>query len=333
MIITRTPLRISFFGGGTDLPDYYLNRGGEVISTTIDKYLYITCRHMPPFWDYKHRLVYGSKSEFVSNIDDIEHPSIRETLRFLNIDYGVDMHYNTDIPARSGIGSSSSFTVGLLNALNGLDGKISSKHQLMRDSIYIEQKMIKEPVGAQDQTAAAYGGFNHIIFRKDGEIEAAPITISEGRIRELNDSLLLVFTGFQRYSKNIEEKKIQNINDNIARLDTMKKYVSDAMDILNSDVDIREFGALLNETWKMKKTLADNVTDERIDGMYRLGMENGAVGGKLLGAGGGGFMLFFVSKEKREELKKALKDYICVPFRFENAGSQVIYYKQEEEKA
>lgn len=329
MIITRTPLRISFFGGGTDLPGYYLKHGGEVISTTINKYLYITCRHMPPFWDYKHRLVYGSKSEFVTSIEEIEHPSIRETLRFLNIDYGVDMHYNTDIPARSGIGSSSSFTVGLLNALNGMEGKISSKHQLMKDSIYIEQEMIKEPVGAQDQTAAAYGGFNHIIFRKDGEIETTPITIPSERIKELNDSLLLVFTGFQRYSKDIEGKKMANIDQNIKQLDTMKHYVSDAIDILNSNRDIREFGALLNDTWKMKKSLADNVTDDRIDTMYRVGMENGAVGGKLLGAGGGGFMLFFVPPEKKAELQKMLKNYICVPFCFENSGSQVIYYKED----
>jgi len=332
MIITRTPLRISFFGGGTDLPGYYLKHEGEVLSTTIDKYLYITCRHMPPFWDYKHRFVYGSKTELVSDIEEIDHPAIRETLRFMNIKYGVDMHYNTDIPARSGIGSSSSFTVGLLNALNGLEGRISSKHQLMCDSIYIEQNMIKEPVGAQDQTAAAYGGFNHIIFRKNGEIETAPITIREDRIKELNDSLLLVFTGFQRYSKNIEQKKIERIDENTKCLNTMKQYVSDALEILNSDEDILEFGSLLNETWQMKKILADNVTDERIDAMYRMGMESGAVGGKLLGAGGGGFMLFFVPRKKREELKKAMRNYVCVPFRFENSGSQVIYYKQEDER-
>ena len=198
MIITRTPFRISFFGGGTDLPDFYKNYGGgEVVSTTIDKYLYITCRHMPPFWDYKHRFVYGSNSEFVCDLDEIEHPAIRETLRFLNVDYGVDMHYNTDIPARSGIGSSSSFTVGLLNALYGLEGKIKSKHELTKESIYIEQKLIKEPVGSQDQTAAAYGGFNHIVFRQDGEIEVRPITISRERVTELERHLFLVFTGFQ----------------------------------------------------------------------------------------------------------------------------------------
>ncbi len=331
MIITRTPLRISFFGGGTDLPDFYCRYGGEVVSTTIDKYQYITCRHMPPFWDYKHRFVYGSKTEHVSRIDEIEHPAIREALRYLNIDYGVDMHYNTDIPARSGIGSSSSFTVGLLNALNGLNGKIRSKHELAKDSIYVEQKMIKEPVGSQDQTAAAYGGFNHIIFRKDGEIEVHPITISKERITELNRHLLLVFTGFQRYSKDIEKKKIENIDHKIKELLEMKEYVSQSMDILNSGKDICEFGSLLNETWRRKRELSENVSDERIDGLYVKGMKNGAIGGKLLGAGGGGFILFFVKPEDRRRLKEAIYNFLCVPFSFDNTGSQVIYYKPEDE--
>lgn len=331
MIITRTPLRVSFFGGGTDLPGFYREHGGEVLSTTINKYLYITCRHMPPFWEYKHRFVYGSNTEHVKELDEIDHPAIRETLRFLETPYGVDMHYNTDIPARSGIGSSSSFTVGLLNALNGLDGKMMSKHEMMKDAIHIEQDMIREAVGSQDQTAAAYGGFNHIIFRQDGEIEVHPITISEDRIIELNRHLLLVFTGFQRFAKNIEKGKIENIIQNTDNLLEMKSYVSQAIEILNKGEDIREFGALLNETWIHKKMLSDKVSDERIDQLYDLGMKNGAIGGKLLGAGGGGFILFFVEAEKRQGLKAALTDYIRVPFSFENTGSQVIYYQPEGE--
>ncbi len=331
MIITRTPLRISFFGGGTDLPGFYREYGGEVLSTTIDKYLYITCRHMPPFWTYKHRLVYGSNTETVSSIDEIDHPSIRETFRFLGIDYGVDLHYNTDIPARSGIGSSSSFTVGLVNALSGLNGKIKSKHELMTESIYIEQNMIKEPVGSQDQTAAAYGGFNHILFRQDGEIEVHPITVSESRINELNKHLLLVFTGFQRFSKDIEKKKIDNIGNKVADLIEMKKYVEQSIDILNTGADIRDFGALLNETWMKKRNLSENVSDSRIDSLYELGMANGAIGGKLLGAGGGGFMLFFVPPDERKKLKNAISDYLTVPFNFDNSGSQVIYYRPEDE--
>ncbi len=330
MIITRTPFRISFFGGGTDLPDFYYKHGGEVISTTIDKYLYITCRRMTPYWEYKHRFVYGSNTETVSELSEIQHPSIRETLRFLDIPYGVDMHYNTDIPARSGMGSSSSFTVGLLNALNGLNGKMSSKQELTRDSIYIEQKMIGEAVGSQDQTAAAYGGLNHIIFRKDGGIEVQPITISRERSAELNNHLMLVFTGFQRFAKDIEKDKIASIEDHTRNLLEMKEYVSQSIDILNSNTDIGQFGQLLNETWEKKKRLSNKVSNDHIDTMYRLGRENGAIGGKLLGAGGGGFMLFFVRPEDRERLLKAMKGFTVVPFLFENSGSQNIYYLPEK---
>ena len=286
---------------------------------------------MPPFWDYKHRFIYGSKNEMVSDINNIEHPAIREVLRYLNINFGVDMHYNTNIPARSGIGSSSSFTVGLLNALNGLNGKIKSKHELTMESIYIEQKMIKEPVGSQDQTAAAYGGFNHIIFRQDREIEVHPITIPRNRVVELNKHLILVFTGFQRFSKDIEKKKIENINNKIHELQKMKSYVSQSLEILNSDTDMCEFGALLNDTWMYKKQLSNNVSDERIDALYDRGMKNGAIGGKLLGAGGGGFMLFFVRPEDRKQLKEAIYDFLCIPFSFDNTGSQVIYYRPEDE--
>lgn len=330
MIITRTPLRISFFGGGTDLPDFYRTYGGEVISTTIDKYLYLTCRHMPPFWEYQHRFVYGSNTETVSQLSEIQHPAIRETLRFLDIPYGVDMHYNTDIPARSGMGSSSSFTVGLLNALNGLNGKLTSKQQLTQDSIYIEQKLIGEAVGSQDQTAAAYGGLNHIIFRRDGGIEVQPITISRERMAELNHHLLLVFTGFQRFAKDIEQDKIATIDQKTKNLLEMKQYVSQSIDILNSDTDICQFGQLLNETWERKKQLSDKVSNDHIDAMYRLGRENGAIGGKLLGAGGGGFMLLFVRPSDREQLLKAMSNFTVVPFAFENSGSQIIYYMPEK---
>lgn len=331
MIITRTPFRISFFGGGTDLPYFYRKHGGEVLSATIDKYLYITCRHMPPFWEYKHRFVYGSNTEIVSTLDEIDHPSIRETLRFLNIEYGVDMHYNTDIPARSGIGSSSSFTVGLLNALNGLNGRITSKHDLMIDSIHIEQDMIREAVGSQDQAAAAYGGLNHIVFRKDGGIEVQPVTISEARSAELNQHLILVFTGFQRFAKDIEKDKIRTIEDQTNNLLKMRNYVAQAIDILNSNTDIGQFGQLLHENWQKKKRLSPKVSNSRIDEMYELGLANGAIGGKLLGAGGGGFMLFFVRPCDRDKVLSALHGYTCVPFAFENSGSQVIYYVSESQ--
>ena len=331
MIITRTPLRISFFGGGTDIPDFYKQYGGQVLSTTINKYLFITCRHMPPFWDFKHRFVYGSNTECVSSIDEIDHPSIREVLRYLNIDYGIDLNYNTDIPARSGIGSSSSFTVGLLNAVYGMNGKIKSKSELMYDAIHVEQDLIGEAVGSQDQTAAAYGGFNRIIFRRDGKIEVRPMTLHQNRIEELENCLFLVFTGFQRFAKDIEKGKISKINDNKDSLITMKSYVDQAIEILNSDTNIDEFGALLNDTWNMKRGLSDKVSNSDIDQMYELGLKNGAIGGKLLGAGGGGFMLFFVRPENKKAFMKAMGNHVFVPFKFDNSGSQVIYYMPEND--
>lgn len=328
MIITRTPLRVSFFGGGTDLPNYYRKYGGEVLSTTIDKYLYITCRRMPQFWDYKSRFVYGSNTEFINEIDEIDHPAIREVIRFLDIDYGLDMHYNTDIPARSGMGSSSSFTVGLLNALNGLEGRMSSKSKLVKDAIYVEQEMIKEAVGSQDQTAAGYGGFNHIIFKQNGEIEVYPVIISSERIRELNDNLILIFTGFQRFAKNIEKNKIEKIDNNIENYHKMKEYVNQAIGILNSSASLNEFGELLNDAWREKQKLSENVSDDSINEMYERGIKSGAIGGKLLGAGGGGFMLFYINQNNRQRLINEFSDKTCVPFKFEDSGSQVIYYKE-----
>lgn len=330
MIITRVPFRISFFGGGTDLPEYYKNFGGAVLSTTIDKYLYITCRHMPPYWEYKHQLIYGSKNERVNEIDEIDHPSIRETMKYFGINYGLDLHYNTDIPARSGIGSSSSFTVGLIHALYGLGGRIVSKRQLAADAIHIEQDLIKEAVGSQDQIAAAFGGLNHIKFKQDMSFEVQPMTISENRLREFNDHLVLIFTGFQRFASDIEKDKIQKISSNFDSLHHMAKSTEQAVEILGSDTDICEFGGLMNDNWQLKKSLSDKVSNQAIDDIYQLGINNGAIGGKLLGAGGGGFMLFFVKPENREKLRTSLKDYLYVPFQFDKTGSQVIYYRGEE---
>lgn len=328
MIITRTPFRISFFGGGTDIPKWYLQHGGSVLSTTIDKYLYISMREMPPFWDFKNRFVYGSKTETVDDIDQIEHPAIRETIRFLNIGFGIDMHYNTDIPARSGIGSSSSFTVGFLKALYGHMGKLVSDKRLASESIHIEQDLIGEAVGSQDQIAAAYGGFNHIVFNKDGTFEVNPMTLDAKRIKELNNHLVLLFTGFQRYANAIEKEKIDNMNRHNEDLASIQRYVDDAITILSSSADIGEFGALLHETWMRKKNLSDKVSNSFIDNIYETARKNGAIGGKLLGAGGGGFMLLFVRPQNREALLKSLNGYIHIPFSFENLGSQTIYYRE-----
>jgi len=328
MIITRTPFRISLFGGGTDLPDFYLNHGGAVISTTIDKYLYITCRKMPPFWEHKHRLVYGAQSEMVNRIDEIEHPSIRETLRFLNNQDGLDLHYNTDIPARSGIGSSSSFTVGLLHALHGLNGKMVSKRRLAAEAIHIEQDMIGEAVGCQDQIAAAFGGFNHIEFKKDDSFEISPIILDANSANELHTNLVLLFTGFQRFAVDIEKEKISKIDKNIKALSEMKEITSQALGVLKTSADMDEIGGLLHESWMLKKSLSDKVSTSRIDEIYACGMDNGALGGKILGAGGGGFILFYVRPEHRRKLLGSLSDLIHVPFTFEKTGSQVIYYRE-----
>ncbi|MDR0822732.1 MAG: hypothetical protein LBN20_02985, partial [Endomicrobium sp.] len=282
MIITRTPFRVSFFGGGTDLPDWFKTHGGAVLSTTINKYLFISCRQMPPYFGIKNRFVYGSNSELVNTIDEIDHPAIRETLRFMKLPYGIDMHYNTDIPARSGMGSSSAFTVGLLRALYGLQGKMIADRRLAGEAIYVEQDMIKEAVGCQDQIAAAFGGFNHIVFKDNGSFEINPMTLPKKRIQELNDHLVLVFTGIQRIASKIESEKIKQLGSHKQELSDIARYVDDAIDILNNDKPIEEFGSLLNETWIRKMKLSQSVSDERINALYETGRKNGAIGGKLL---------------------------------------------------
>ena len=329
MIITRTPLRISFFGGGTDFPSYYEEHGGAVLSTTIDKYQYITCRKLMPYWDYKHQFRYGSAYEAVNTFDEIKHPSIRETLRFFNLNYGLDLTYNTDVPARSGMGSSSAFTVGLVNALYGMNGKMANKRKLAVDAIHIERDMIGEVVGVQDQIAAAFGGFNHITFRKGGGFFVHPVTITQARKLELERHLVLIFSGFQRFAVDIEKDKVSNFSKKQSSLEQMTEMVDEALEILTGDSDILEFGKLLNKAWELKKSLSGKVSTNELDKMYEIGLKNGAVGGKLLGAGGGGFMLFFCEPSKQGNLIDSLKNYLHITFHFEDNGSQVIYYREE----
>jgi D-glycero-alpha-D-manno-heptose-7-phosphate kinase len=328
MIITRTPLRISFFGGGTDLPDWFHSHGGAVLSTTIDKYLFISCRNMPPYWEFKNRLVYNSKTETVNTLDEIEHPAIRETLRFLRISHGIDMHYNTDIPARSGMGSSSAFTIGLLRALYALDGKMVSNRRLAQEAIHIEQDLIKESVGCQDQIAAAFGGLNYIEFHRDGNFQVNPIVLPRSRLQELNDHMVLVFTGIQRIASKIEAEKIKRLGQHEKELKEIQKYVDDAITILSSDGPIEEFGLLLHETWRRKRGLSAEVSNAGIDTLYETCRKNGAIGGKILGTGGGGFMLLFVRPRDREQMIKNIPCFTHVPFHFENTGSQIIYYQE-----
>jgi D-glycero-alpha-D-manno-heptose-7-phosphate kinase len=327
MIITRTPFRISFFGGGTDFPAWYRENGGIVLSTTIDKYCHISCRFLPPFFSHKHRIVY-SKSELVNDIDEIQHPAVRETLRYMNVRQGLELHYDGDLPARSGIGSSSAFTVGLLHALYGLSGKIVSKKRLALESIHIEQKMLKENVGSQDQVAVAFGGLNKIVFKGDHDIEVLPITISGQRLQDLQNHLLLFFTGLTRYATDIEEDKIKNFSDKKTEMDRLSMMVDSAIDILNSDGDFDDFGKMLHESWLIKKSLSTLVSTGHIDSIYDTALKNGAIGGKLLGAGGGGFLLLYVRPEQRAEVKQKLGHLLNVPFQFDSLGSQIVYYKE-----
>ncbi len=327
MIISRTPFRISFFGGGTDFPVWYEENSGAVLSTTIDKYCYISCRRLPPFFKYKHRIVY-SKQEMVSKIDDIAHPAVREILRFANIQEGLEIHHDGDLPARSGLGSSSSFTVGLLQALYALKGEIVTKKRLALESIHIEQNMINEHIGSQDQVAAAFGGFNKITFNGNHNIDVVPITISEEKLQNFQSHLMLFFTGFQRYASEIEGKKIKQIKKKRANLELMHSMVDEAIKVLNGGGDISALGKMLHESWKLKKDLSEDVSTNIIDDIYDTALNNGAIGGKLLGAGRGGFIFFFVKPEDQENLKNALSDLLYVPFSFDTTGSKIIFYSK-----
>jgi len=326
MIISRTPFRISFFGGGTDYPVWYKEHGGAVLATSIDKYCYINLRHLPPFFDYNYRLVY-SKSEQIQDISEIQHPSIRETLRFMNSNQGLEIHHDADLPARSGLGSSSSFTVGLLNAMYAMKGKMVTKRQLALDAIHVEQYLINENVGSQDQTSAAFGGFNKIEFGGEQEIQVQPITIGAKKSQDLQDHLMLFFTGFSRIASEIAGEQIKKTPDKTAELNRMREMVDEAIGILNSsDSDITDFGRLLHESWMIKRSLTDKISTSQIDQIYETAMRAGALGGKLLGAGGGGFILFFVESEFQPMVKEKLKNLLHVPFKFDTLGSQIIYY-------
>lgn len=329
MIISRTPFRISFFGGGTDYPVWYNENEGAVISASIDKYCYITCRYLPPFFDHKYRIVY-SQREAVEDISQIRHPSARECLAFVGLDRGVEMHHDGDLPARTGLGSSSSFTVGLLNALYALKGKMVTKRELALDAIYVEQERIKECIGSQDQTIVAFGGFNKIKFNKNHNIEIQPITLESEKLHYLQGHLMLFFSGFSRNASEIAKEQIKEIPNKKKELRAMYEMVDTAINILNNTKDsFDDFGKLLNENWKLKRSLTSRISTPVIDELYGAALKAGATGGKLLGAGGGGFILFFVRPELQFKVKEALKKLLHVPFRFENLGSQIIYYDPE----
>tara|TARA_B100000315_G_C14570813_1_gene585382 strand:- start:1269 stop:2276 length:1008 start_codon:yes stop_codon:yes gene_type:complete len=330
MIISKTPFRVSLFGGGTDYPDWYLKNGGAVIGTTIDKYCYLSVRYLPPFFEHKHRVVW-SNIELVNEVSDIEHPTVRAILEEMGADTGLEITYNADLPARSGLGSSSSFSVGLLNALNALKGRMSSKQDLADEAIRIEQDVMKEAVGSQDQIWAAYGGLNRIDFNKDGTYEVSPMILSGKNRRELQSYFMLFFTGFSRFASVLAEKQIANFGKKEKELQTLRQFCDDATRILQQKEGIvPDLGKLMHEGWMLKRELADGVTTPAIDDIYNAGREAGALGGKLLGAGGGGFMLFLVEPEKQKAVREKLKDLIHVNFELDTGGSKIVVFEPAE---
>jgi len=330
MIINRTPYRISFFGGGTDFPAWFRKHGGAVLAATIDKYCYLTCRYLPPFFEHRIRLVY-SRIESCQSLDDIAHPSVREVLRYLKIDRGVEIHHDGDLPARSGMGTSSSFTVGLLHALYALKGFMPSKHQLAEESIHIEQEVLKETVGSQDQVSAAYGGFNHISFLPNGTFSVRPITLTQERLKELNSHLMLFYTGIKRTSSNIAESYVNDMEARRRQLRIMKDLIEESISILNNGDDLCGFGELLHEAWQAKRSLSASVSNSFVDEIYESAISAGAIGGKLTGAGGGGFMLLFAPPSRQKEIREKLNTLIHVPFKIEFSGSQIIFFDSEED--
>lgn len=329
MIITKTPFRMSFFGGGTDMEDYFRENGGAVLSTTFDKYCYVNVRHLPRFFDYSTELSY-SKTERVTDVNEIKHPAIREAMKMLDM-REIRLTYEADLPARSGLGTSSSFAVGMLNAFYALKGKYADKKKLANESIYLERVLCNEVGGWQDQIAAAFGGFNRINFNADG-YEVMPIIISPNRKKDLNANLLMFFTGFTRFSSEVQKvNEVSGSKEKRAILTQMHGLVNEAENVLtgvNNDLD--DFGRLLDITWKMKKSTGKSISTDSIDELYSKGITAGALGGKLLGAGGGGFMIFYVQPEKQRAVKEAMKDLMYIPFEFENGGTRVIHYSPEE---
>ena len=329
MIISRTPYRISFFGGGTDYPAWYLKHGGQVLSTTIDKYLYISCRYLPPFFEHRLRLVY-SQIEMCHHSSELDHPSAREVMKFLGIDNGLELHYDGDLPGRSGLGTSSAFTVGLLNALYAYQGQKISQHRLTTESIHIEQNLIGETVGSQDQTNVAYGGFNKIRFKQNGEITVEPVTISDERIRALDENLMLFYTGIIRTAEKVAKSYVDHIETKEKQLTRLHAMVDRAVEII-SNGQLDDFGTLLNEAWQEKRNLSRLVSNSQVDEIYASAIDAGAIGGKLSGAGGGGFLLLYVPVEKQPDVKKKLSHLLHVPFSFEPKGSQIIFHDQQKE--
>ncbi len=327
MIITKTPFRMSFFGGGTDMESFFRENGGAVLSTTFDKYCYVTVRHLPRFFDYSSELIY-SKMERVTDIGEIKHPAIRNAIKMLDM-HEIRLTYEADLPARSGLGTSSSFAVGMLNAFYCLKGKYVDKKRLADEAIHLERVLCNEAGGWQDQIAASFGGFNRINFDADG-YEVLPVIINPERKKQLNDNLLMFFTGFTRFSADVQQANNLSSSDKTKQLKEMLSLVDDAEKILtDKKTDLDDFGRLLDHTWRLKRQTGSAVTTDSIDGIYERGIKAGALGGKLLGAGGGGFFVFYVQPEKKDAVMEAMKNLLYIPFEFETGGTQVVHYTPE----
>ncbi len=326
MIISATPYRISFFGGGTDYPVWFQEHGGAVLATTINKYCYITCRTLPPFFEYRHRIVW-SQVEHVNEVDDIVHPAVREAIRYMNVQQGLEIHHDGDLPARSGLGSSSSFSVGILHALRALDGKMTSKSELAQLAIHLEQHLLKEDVGIQDQIMTAYGGLNVVEFDPDSEFRVNPIPIDPLRKELFQHHLMLIYTGISRTASEVAKSQIESIPRKKEVMRDILDMVPEATAILAGTGDISEFGRLLHEAWLLKKSITERISTSLVDDMYERARKAGALGGKLLGAGGGGFIVFFVEPGLHQSVLEALEDFLLVPFELENSGSHIALYE------
>ena len=327
MIISQTPFRMSFFGGGTDMEEYFKEYGGAVLSTSFDKYCYVNVRHLPRFFDYSTEVSY-SKTERVTSVDDLQHPAIRNAMKMLDM-HEIRLTYEADLPARSGLGTSSSFAVGMLNAFYALKGKYADKKRLADEAIYLERVLCNEAGGWQDQIAASFGGFNRINFNADG-YEVLPLIISPEKKKQLNNNLLMFFTGFTRFSSDVQKANGLDKRDKIRQLQEMYSLVDDAENVLtDKNCDLDEFGRLLDHTWKLKRQTGAAVSTDSIDGLYAKGIKAGALGGKLLGAGGGGFLVFYVQPEYQKAVKEAMSDLMYIPFEFENGGTRIIHYTPE----
>lgn len=327
MIITKTPFRMSFFGGGTDMESFFRKNRGAVLSTTFDKYCYVTVRHLPRFFDYETDLTY-SKMEHVHSTDEIQHPAIRNAMKMLDM-HEIRLTYEADLPARSGLGTSSSFAVGMLNAFYALKGQYADKKKLADEAIYLERVLCNEAGGWQDQIAASYGGFNRINFGPDG-YEVFPVIIAPERKRLLNKNLMMFFTGFTRFSSDIQKANAVSSKEKTAQLKKMLKLVDEAEQVLTSkETDLDTFGRLLDRAWNLKKQTGSKISTRSIDEYYERGIRAGALGGKLLGAGGGGFLVFYVPPERQNFVRQEMKDLMYIPFEFENGGTRVVHYTPE----